>query len=102
MSPQLDHPPTQNPWAELEHLCGIDLTGAVPCQYPGVECTVAAVWVCVQEHNRPPVPCVRTNLCAQHRLKVEMAEARELALGSRLICTVHHRDVLTRTRWEQL
>lgn len=99
---RINHPPTQDPWRELEALCGVDLTGAVPCQFPEGECTQAAVWVCVQEHARPPHPCRRTNLCAQHRLKVEMAEAREQQLGSQLICTPHHRDVPTRSRWEQL
>ena len=103
---RLEHVPTQDPWAALEALCGVDLTGAVPCQFPGVECTQAAVWVNVLEHCRPPLPCVRTNVCAQHRLKVEMAEARMEAANARpgtpLVCTHHLRDVPIRSRWEPL
>lgn len=102
MSPLPAQLPQQNPWAELEHLCGVDLTGAVPCQWPDTACTHPAVWTCIQEHKRPPVRCNRVNLCVQHRLAVEMAEAREQQAGSRLICTIHHRDVLTRSRWEAL
>lgn len=99
-------------WADLEHLAGIDLTGAPACQWveepdlPPV-CEQPAEHVMVQHHTRPPFPCHRLNLCTEHKAAVIAGERDLLRAGAtgnpvRLICTLHLRQVVPIARWERL
>lgn len=96
-------------WEGLEFLAGLDLTAEVPCQWPLDDgCEQPARHVMVQQHTRPPIPCLRVNLCDDHKAATIASEAEWLRQGAArsdaraVICTPHTRQVETLARWERL
>lgn len=82
----------------------VDMNATVRCQWQLTRCETPARWVMVQLHLRPPLPCIRTNLCTEHQQRVKAAEDKLAADHTHgpVVCTLHVRPVELRARWEPL